>query len=147
MLWFLSFVNPNLSYAAQPKADELKALEQCPIVDRDGIYYGNGVGNSLIDATLGMEEIIRVFPLGLKKVFPDDRFKFCIAYNYSRGIELDIVEVLIQKGAETGLNASQLLDAVKLEKDKAIKVINIVNLLKSITIIIKSNKSGSNRRP
>src|SRR5690606_33363929 len=99
VLWFFLGISPALSQ--QPTADELLAFKQCPPT-RDVIYFGNGINNTLAEANLSKREIIKAYSPDLNKNYPDQKFQFCVAYNYSRGFEKDVIEVLNQKADETG---------------------------------------------
>lgn len=141
VLWLFLGIGPALSQ--QPTADELLAFKQCPPT-RDIIYFGNGINNTLAEANLSKREIIKAYSPDLNKNYPDQKFQFCVAYNYSRGFEKDVIEVLNQKADETGgLTAVQLLELIKLKKEQAKKIIELLSLVSGKGSIVNSIALGA----
>jgi hypothetical protein len=87
---------------------------------RDGItsvYYGNGVSLFADSAFDDANASLKLIRDDYKKKYPDEELDFDLAFNRSRGVFLDLLEVFDQKFQETGgLTTQQVLDMVKLEK-------------------------------
>jgi len=66
------------------------------------IYFGNGVDNSLADATSSKQELKRAYLSQLENTYPEETFEFQLAYNRSEGVMNDVLEVFQQKLSENG---------------------------------------------
>lgn len=90
------------------------------------IYFGNGVNNSLAQARLSQNALVYAYLVknDIRDIYPDEEFKFDLAYNRSRGLVNDLMVVINQKVDETGgLTVSQMLFLMKLSKKSAVSVI------------------------
>jgi hypothetical protein len=69
----------------------------CDDVKTTVIYYGNGVGNTYAQANYSRMLLYQAYKSELQQFYPEQRFVFKIAYNHTRGVLSDVVEVIGQK--------------------------------------------------
>ncbi len=90
------------------------------------IYFVNGINNTLAEANINQLALAYAYLTedDIRIRYPDEDFKFLLAYNESRGFIKDIIVTINQKVEETGgLTASQLLFLIKLSKKAALRQI------------------------
>lgn len=101
--------------------------QSCQVADKTTqVYFGNGVNNTLAEARFSRNALVYAYLVknDIRSNYPDEKFKFFLAYNYSRGFVKDILEVINQKVDETGgLTATEILFLLKLSKKAALKAI------------------------
>ena len=101
-------------------------VQSCSQFDTTHIYYGNGVDNTLMEAQFSRNTLVYAYFIkyNIRNDFPNQKFKFLVAYNFSRGAVLDIIETINQKVDETGgLTAEEILYLMKLSKKAALRTI------------------------
>lgn len=94
------------------------------------IYYGNGVNNTLAEANFSKNSLFYAYMIknNIRNEFPEEEFKYFVAYNASRGAVKDIIEVINQKVDETGgLTASEILYLMKMSKKGALAAIKLLS--------------------
>lgn len=81
------------------------------------IYFGNGVN---VEEDAAEHTAIKIEEKYGYRKGGDEEFNFDVAYNFSRGLMLDLLEVFDQKFEETGgLTAQQMLDLMQLGTDSS----------------------------
>ena len=76
---------------------QTESMDACATGDTTVVYFVNGVWNTLAQARDGQNLLRNAYKQSLESRYPEQKFEFKLAYNYSAGKLRDVIEVIGQK--------------------------------------------------
>lgn len=100
-----------------------------PTEKKTHIYFGNGIQNTFLEAMANRNALYYAYFVedDIRVKYPNQKFKFGIAYNYSESFWADILEVFNQKKNENKISLLPLYQCqalMKLSKRDSIKLVS-----------------------